>query len=438
MSARTRPAEAAAARTTRTAGGGGRTAGAHPRRPHRRRPRPAVTAVAGAAIVAVAALGAALGVRALAPGPDHPEQAATGAGAGAGSAGEAGIDRLIDFDGYQFGVPPDELWYGASGPHGPVLANGRPMWRTYTDVDAPSPRFVLLQASTHRSLDHFPVAVLKGFQARDVTLTARVKVLGGEVDQAAGLVWRVRDEGNYYGVLASATDRRLRLFRMVGGRGELIGSTPIELANQHERDTPLPDNGWYTLRVDADGDRIVVRLGGRPVLEARDATFPGPGAVGLVTHADAVSAFDDVQVQTGRSRGNPINRRAAPAPAAPVLHVDEVVVTEAAFRWPLRRARLGDPLYFKVRVAGADGGPVGGAMVDVAVVGPAGRTLATGRAMTGTDGYALFTQRLPGGTPAGTVTVTVRSLGHADRPDARHDRASDKASTATVLVGGAP
>jgi hypothetical protein len=34
--------------------------------------------------------------------------------------------------------------------------------------------------------------------------------------------------------------------------------------------------------------------------------------------------------------------------------------------------------------------------------------------------------------------VTVRSLGHADRPDARHDRASDKASTATVLVGGAP
>jgi len=315
-------------------------------------------------------------------------------------------------------------------------------------VFAPSPELVLLQASTLPYPDHFPIAVLKGIRAADVTLAARVKVLGGEVDQAAGLIWRVRDKSNYYGVLASAADRRLRLFRMVDGQGSLIASAPVDMANQLERRAPLPSRGWYSLRVDVDGDRVVVRFGERRAIEARDSTFPGPGAVGLVTHADAVSAFDDVHVQTGAQRGQPIRPGAAEAPGTaappgaaaapgpPVLHVEEIIVTDPGFRVPVQRIRPGDPVFFKVRVGDAQGRPVAGAIVDAAVLGPAGTTLASGRAMTGTDGFGLFSRRLPAaGTPGGPCTVVVRRLTDADWPDARYDRAADSAAAATVARG---
>lgn len=46
----------------------------------------------------------------------------------------AGIDRLIDFQQYRFGLPPTEFDYDATGPHGPVLSAGRPLWRTQVDL----------------------------------------------------------------------------------------------------------------------------------------------------------------------------------------------------------------------------------------------------------------------------------------------------------------
>src|SRR5687768_15860330 len=55
------------------------------------------------------------------------------------------IDRVIDFQDYRFGVPPEEFEYDATGPHGPVLSEGQPFWRTYVDKYAPSPTFTLMQ-----------------------------------------------------------------------------------------------------------------------------------------------------------------------------------------------------------------------------------------------------------------------------------------------------
>src|SRR5262245_34076463 len=58
------------------------------------------------------------------------------------------IDRFIDLQQYRYGVPPQqEFDFDATGPNGPVLSAGQTMWRTYVDLYAPSPEFVLLQAS---------------------------------------------------------------------------------------------------------------------------------------------------------------------------------------------------------------------------------------------------------------------------------------------------
>jgi len=67
---------------------------------------------------------------------------------------------FIDFERYRFGVVPNDFDYTASGPHGPVLSAGRPLWRTYVDLLAPSPKLVLIQASALSEPDHYPIALL--------------------------------------------------------------------------------------------------------------------------------------------------------------------------------------------------------------------------------------------------------------------------------------
>ena len=55
----------------------------------------------------------------------------------------------------------------------------------------------------------------------------------------------------------------------------------------------MPGNVWHTLRVEFSGKRIKVVLDGKTYIEQEDAHIPGPGAVGVWTKADSVTAFDD-------------------------------------------------------------------------------------------------------------------------------------------------
>ena len=50
---------------------------------------------------------------------------------------------------------------------------------------------------------------------------------------------------------------------------------------------------WHTLRVEFSGVRISVSLDGRRYIEFEDKHISGPGAVGVWTKADSVTAFDD-------------------------------------------------------------------------------------------------------------------------------------------------
>jgi hypothetical protein len=55
----------------------------------------------------------------------------------------------------------------------------------------------------------------------------------------------------------------------------------------------VPGNVWHTLRVEFSGKRVKVVLNGKTYIELEDAHIAGPGAVGLWTKADSVTAFDD-------------------------------------------------------------------------------------------------------------------------------------------------
>ena len=217
---------------------------------------------------------------------------------------EKPVDLLIDFHQYHYGAVPDEFDYNATGSNGPVLSAGRPFWRVYLDRFAPSPEFVLIQAATLAEADHYPIALLRDVQAKNVTLSAFFKPMGGMMDKSQGLLWRVQDKDNYYAVLAHALDSQLHLLKMVDGESQEIASAPIQIAVQFEQDAPTPTWGWYTLTVETEGTHMTVWFDGEKKIEATDTTFLRAGQVGLITHADSVALFDDFTVHVGVQTGN--------------------------------------------------------------------------------------------------------------------------------------
>jgi hypothetical protein len=209
------------------------------------------------------------------------------------------IDLLIDFHQYHYGAVPEEFDYDATGSNGPVLSAGRTFWRVYLDRFAPSPELVLIQAANLAQPDHYPIALLRDVQAKDVTLAVYLKPMGGRMDKSQGLVWRVQDKDNYYAVLANALDSRLHLLKLVDGQPQEIASAPIQIAVQFERDAPTPTWGWYTLKVETEGGLITVWFDGEKLIEVTDRTFMRSGQVGFITHADSLALFDDFNVQVG-------------------------------------------------------------------------------------------------------------------------------------------
>jgi hypothetical protein len=199
--------------------------------------------------------------------------------------------QVIRFDQYHFGAVPSEFDYDSTGHDEPAVSNTRPFWRIYVDLFAPSSKFVLIQASGLAQSDAYPIALLHGFKTDEVRLGVFLKLLGGDIDRSAGLLWRARDRNNYYAALVDARNSQLRVLAIESGRPVALASAPIHINVGFEQREPT--DGWYKLEVSALGDRHVFWFQGQKLLEVQDGTFRQAGQVGLITHADTIATFDD-------------------------------------------------------------------------------------------------------------------------------------------------
>ena len=124
-------------------------------------------------------------------------------------------------------------------------------------------------------------------------MEVRFKALSGKEDQAGGVIWRWKSGDSYYVARANALEDNVSLYYVEGGRRITLKYV----------DAPVPSNAWHRLRVEFSGKRISVALNGKTYIEMEDAHIAGPGAVGMWTKADSVTAFDDFSygsVQTPR------------------------------------------------------------------------------------------------------------------------------------------
>ena len=192
----------------------------------------------------------------------------------------AATSTVVNFDTAPLGqVPPG--WSVNMTNHG-----GAPRWEIRKDQSAPTQPYVLAQVSNDPTGNRSPLAIFDDSTLRDGDLSVRIKPVAGRELQG-GLVWRYRDENNYYLARANAIDKTVAVYKVQNGQRTL-------LMPGAKRD--IPSNDWSTLKVSARGNRFQIYVDHRRILQGWDSTFTHPGKVGLWTGADAVTYFDDFRV----------------------------------------------------------------------------------------------------------------------------------------------
>lgn len=159
-------------------------------------------------------------------------------------------------------------------------------------------RTVLAQLSKDRDETRAPLFVFQGDSFNDFTFSTRFRIISGEVEQMAGVAFRLQDEKNYYYIRANAKEQNVAFFRYV--EGELIGpiSQPAEVKK----------NDWNELKVECAGSKLRALLNGReaiPWTEPNLIPFPdgkskgvfSSGKVAFWTKADSVVYFADSRIE---------------------------------------------------------------------------------------------------------------------------------------------
>ena len=198
-----------------------------------------------------------------------------------------GASRKVDFSDDAVGQPPRGFEFGYTAKTG---APGK--WI----VEAEGANKYLAQVDADDTRARFPVAVVSDVSAADIDLSVRFRPISGRVDQAAGLVWRYRDQDNYYIVRANALEDNVVLYKVEKGtRTDL----PVKGEGRtYGKKAEVPAKQWSTLRVVATGRLFEVYFNGTKLYDVEDATFTQAGKVGVWTKADSVTQFDDLTVVT--------------------------------------------------------------------------------------------------------------------------------------------
>ena len=140
---------------------------------------------------------------------------------------------------------------------------------------------------------YFPYAVVKGidgFSEGEVSL--RFKALSGRIDQAAGIVFGLKPNGDYLALRANPLENNLVLWQFVRGKRSSV---------KWIRNTPTPTGTWLTLRLKVTGRNVEGYLGDTLFLQ-HTLDQPVSGRLGIWSKADS-------HVHRRRFHGRPPVRR---------------------------------------------------------------------------------------------------------------------------------
>lgn len=189
--------------------------------------------------------------------------------------------RVWTFDDDQPETLPPEFQVG-------TLFDGRLAgdWKVLHTDQANSPPNVLGQMMGKGAEHAYKTVLINGTQSSDIELQVSFLPIDGKADMGGGLIWRATDDRNYYLTRANPLEQNIRIYRVVKGVRHMLKNFDRTIDIRH----------WHQLRVVHRGCQIDVFYDDTPVFQLCDKTFT-QGMVGLWTKSDAVTYFDNLQLQ---------------------------------------------------------------------------------------------------------------------------------------------
>ncbi|MEO8382176.1 MAG: hypothetical protein ABI779_21120 [Acidobacteriota bacterium] len=135
---------------------------------------------------------------------------------------------------------------------------------------------------------YFPYSVAKdvpSFENGEISM--RFRLLGGQLDQCAGILFNVKPNGDYLAVRFNGKEDNLVLWKFVSGKRSFV--------KKGAHDVPLKLGEWHRMKITVAGTELRGTLDDELLLEF---TLPEPvsGKVGVWSKTDSVSQFADYTV----------------------------------------------------------------------------------------------------------------------------------------------
>jgi len=136
---------------------------------------------------------------------------------------------------------------------------------------------------------YFPYAVAKDVDDfHDGEISIRFRLLAGQLDQCAGILFNLKPNGDYLTVRFNGKEDNLVLWTFKTGKRSFV--------KKGSENVHIPLGEWHTMKIAVSGTSLHGFLDDKPLLEY---TLPEPvsGKVGVWSKTDSVSQFDSYVVK---------------------------------------------------------------------------------------------------------------------------------------------
>jgi hypothetical protein len=134
---------------------------------------------------------------------------------------------------------------------------------------------------------YYPVALLKGVQDfSNGTLRVQFKTISGTSDRASGIVFNVKENGDWLAIRYNDTEHNVALWEFHNGIRRMV-------KRGEEGAWPLDPAVWHELAITVNGAELKATMDGKPALEYTLGSEPVPGRRGP-PHADLYPANNPV------------------------------------------------------------------------------------------------------------------------------------------------
>ena len=213
-------------------------------------------------------------------------------------------DLKVDLAKEEVGKPPKTFepmvgtWVVAQdGPDKVIMVDGRP-WVASKD----NPTRLLVQSarklygtSNEELMDnakqfaYYPVAVLRGLDTfANGTITVKFKTISGDADRASGILFNVKQNGDWLAIRYNDTENNVGLWEFHNGIRRLVKFSSRDHKFMLDRST------WHELKLSVDQANLKADLDGELALEYVLGSEPGPGRNGAPPNPDLFPANNPV------------------------------------------------------------------------------------------------------------------------------------------------